>query len=42
MTAIVLVSLAGAALFAFLDWRHQRKHGTPLSLDDQLIGAQPP
>ena len=42
MTALVLSSLAGAAFVAFLDWRHQRKHGAPLSLDDQLIGAPPP
>ena len=42
MTALVLSSLVGAAFFAFLDWRHQRKHGAPLSLDDQLIGVPPP
>ena len=42
MTALVMSSLVGAAFFAFLDWRHQRKHGAPLSLDDQLIGAPPP
>jgi hypothetical protein len=42
MTALVLGSLAGAVLFALRDWRHQRKHGALLSLDDQLIGAPPP
>ena len=42
MTMLVLSSLVGAGFFAFLDWRHQRKHGAPLSLDDQLIGAPPP
>ena len=42
MTVLVLSSLVGAAFFAFRDLRHQRKHGTPLSLDDQLIGAPLP
>ena len=42
MTVLVLSSLVGAAFFAFRDLRHQRKHGTPLSLDDQLIGKPPP